>query len=129
MIDDPMGNSVACPFCSAAGATLGNPLAYALFDRYPVTPGHLLVLPRRHVADWFETTGEERVAIWALADEARALLLRTYQPDGFNLGVNVGEAAGQTIFHAHLHVIPRYRGDVANPRGGIRAVIPHRQQY
>jgi diadenosine tetraphosphate (Ap4A) HIT family hydrolase len=129
MIDDPMGNSVACPVCSAAGATLSNPLAYARFDRYPVTPGHLLVLPRRHVADWFETTGEERVAIWALADEARALLLRTYQPDGFNLGVNVGEAAGQTIFHAHLHVIPRYRGDVANPRGGIRAVIPHRQQY
>ena len=124
-----MTGTSSCPFCSSDGAVLTSGMAHALFDKYPVTPGHLLVVPRRHVADWFETTVEERVAMWALADEARELLLRAYRPEGFNLGVNVGEAAGQTVFHVHLHVIPRYRGDVPNPRGGIRAVIPERQIY
>ena len=112
-----------CPFCHAEGAVLANSLAYARFDIYPVARGHLLILPRRHVADWFETSMAERQDISALADEARELLIREYAPDGFNLGINVGEAAGQTVFHAHLHVIPRYRGDVKNPRGGVRAVI------
>lgn len=125
-----------CPFCHAAGAVLENALAFALPDRFPVTPGHLLLIPRRHVADWFETTPEERRALFALADEARALALREpgagpdrRRPDGFNLGVNAGEAAGQTVFHVHLHLIPRYKGDVANPRGGVRGVIPARQSY
>ena len=112
-----------CPFCNAGGAVLAAPLAYARFDKYPVSRGHLLIMPRRHVADWFETSTAERQQILALADEARALLLRKHAPEGFNLGINVGEAAGQTVFHAHLHVIPRYRGDVKNPRGGVRAVI------
>lgn len=124
-----MDSTDPCPFCTLEGAVLTSALAYARFDKYPVTPGHLLILPRRHVADWFETTPQERTAIWSLADEARELLRGGYAPDGFNLGVNVGESAGQTIFHAHLHVIPRYRGDVPDPRGGIRAVIPEKQQY
>ncbi len=125
-----------CPFCQPAGVVLENPLAFALPDRFPVTPGHLLLIPRRHVADWFETTPEERQALFALADEARALALRGpgagpdgRRPDGFNLGVNAGEAAGQTVFHVHLHFIPRYEGDVPNPRGGVRGVIPARQSY
>jgi diadenosine tetraphosphate (Ap4A) HIT family hydrolase len=124
-----MDRSSECPFCSFDGAVLESALAYACFDKHPVAAGHLLILPRRHVGDWFEINSDERAAIWVLADQARALLLRSYAPDGFNLGINVGEAAGQTIFHAHLHVIPRYRGDVPNPRGGIRAVIPGKQQY
>jgi diadenosine tetraphosphate (Ap4A) HIT family hydrolase len=124
-----VSNPDFCPFCSADRAVLTGALAYALFDKYPVAPGHLLVVPRRHVADWFETTFQERDALWALADEARNLLMRAYKPDGFNLGVNVGEAAGQTVFHVHLHVIPRYWGDVRSPRGGIRAVIPEKQSY
>ncbi len=89
----------------------------------------MLLIPRRHVADWFETTAEERHDLLALADAARALLIQERRPDGFNLGVNVGQAAGQTVFHVHLHLIPRYDGDVANPRGGVRAVIPLRQDY
>jgi len=89
----------------------------------------MLVIPWRHVSDWFETTDEERRDVLALADEARALLLRDRRPDGFNLGVNVGLAAGQTVFHVHLHLIPRYEGDVAEPRGGVRGVVPAKQNY
>ncbi len=108
---------------------LQNARAFALLDKSPVTPGHMLLVPRRHVGDWFETTADERRDLLALADEAREWLLRERAPDGFNLGVNVGEAAGQTVFHVHLHLIPRYKGDVANPRGGVRGVIPARQNY
>jgi diadenosine tetraphosphate (Ap4A) HIT family hydrolase len=118
-----------CPFCRPDGALLQNGLAFALPDKSPVTPGHMLLIPRRHVAGRFETAAEERRDLLALADEARAWLLKEYKPDGFNLGVNVGEAAGQTVFHVHLHLIPRYKGDVANPRGGVRGVIPARQNY
>ena len=118
-----------CPFCKAGPVVLKNRLAFALYDRSPVTPGHLLLIPWRHVSDWFETTDEERRDLFSLADEARALLLRERKPDGFNLGVNVGQAAGQTVFHVHLHLIPRYEGDVAKPRGGVRSVIPAKQNY
>ena len=124
-----MTGTSECPFCDAAGAVLATSLAYVRFDKHPAARGHLLILPRRHIADWFETLMAERQDIWALADEARDLLIREYAPDGFNLGINVGEAAGQTVFHAHLHVIPRYRGDVKNPRGGVRAVITDKQNY
>jgi diadenosine tetraphosphate (Ap4A) HIT family hydrolase len=118
-----------CPFCDPSQAVLQNGLSFALIDKFPVAPGHMLLIPRRHVRDWFDTTVEERRDLLALADEARARLIRERRPDGFNLGVNVGEAAGQTVFHVHLHLIPRYKGDVSNPRGGVRGVIPSRQNY
>lgn len=118
-----------CPFCHPSAAVLQNALAFALLDTSPVTPGHMLLIPRRHVADWFETMPEERRDLLALADEARAWLVREHRPDGFNLEVNVGEAAGQTVFHVHLHLIPRFKGDVPDPRGGVRGVIPARQNY
>jgi diadenosine tetraphosphate (Ap4A) HIT family hydrolase len=108
---------------------LENELAYVRRDLYPVSPGHLLIIPRRHVSDWFDLDITEREAILVLAEEARALLANECSPDGFNIGVNVGEAAGQTVWHAHLHLIPRYSGDVPNPRGGVRALIPSKQQY
>lgn len=118
-----MNNRSTCPFCHVEKAVLNHALACALFDKFPASRGHLLVLPRRHVADCFELTPAEREAVWSLAEQGHALLQREFAPDGFNLGVNVGQAAGQTIFHAHLHLIPRYRGDVPDPRGGVRAVI------
>ncbi len=118
-----------CPFCQPAHALMKNELAYAIRDKNPASPGHLLILPRRHVGDWFETTTEERIALFGLADAAKLWLEREFHPGGYNLGINVGELAGQTIFHVHLHVIPRYRGDVANPRGGVRGVIPSKQDY
>ena len=122
--------TAGCPFCNAAGlAILSNGLAFALPDRNPVSPGHLLLIPRRHVADWFDCRPEEQRALLDLAAQARTLILADRKPDGFNLGVNCGEAAGQTVFHVHLHFIPRYAEDVPDPRGGVRGVIPSRQRY
>ena len=92
-------------------------------------PGHLLILPRRHVAGFFDASANERAALIELLDAGKALLDERYRPDGYNIGVNVGAAAGQTVLHLHVHLIPRYRGDVAEPRGGVRGVIPARQNY
>jgi diadenosine tetraphosphate (Ap4A) HIT family hydrolase len=119
----------ACPFCAFEDAVLRSELAYARFDKYPVTEGHLLILPLRHVATWFEATADERAALLALVDEGKRMLDERHAPDGYNIGINVGVAAGQTVMHLHVHLIPRYRGDVADPRGGVRGVIPQRQHY
>ena len=104
-------------------------MAYVRFDKNPVTPGHCLIIPFRHVADYFATTMEERNAMLCLVDVAKQMLDRDFAPHGYNLGINVGVVAGQTVPHVHLHLIPRYPGDVANPRGGVRGVIPARQNY
>lgn len=118
-----------CPFCDAEEAVLSNALAYARFDKNPVNPGHLLILPRRHTSGFFDASAAERAALIELLDTGKALLDERFRPDGYNIGVNVGAAAGQTVMHLHLHLIPRYRGDVAEPRGGVRGVIPSRQDY
>jgi diadenosine tetraphosphate (Ap4A) HIT family hydrolase len=118
-----------CPFCSDVTAVLANDHAYALFDEYPVSPGHLLVVPYRHVPDFFLTTWAERQAMLALIDRAKAFLDGKFSPNGYNIGVNIGETAGQTVMHAHVHLIPRYTGDTPNPRGGVRGVIPAKQSY
>jgi diadenosine tetraphosphate (Ap4A) HIT family hydrolase len=105
-------------------------LAFAILDSYPVSPGHALVVPRRVIATWFEASSEERQAIFDLVDEVKRLLdARTPAPDGYNIGINCGEAAGQTVMHLHVHVIPRYRGDVPDPTGGVRHVIPGKGNY
>ncbi len=106
-----------------------NALAFAIFDGYPVSPGHALIIPKRLVATWFEATLEEQQAIMALVEVVKARLDREYQPDGYNIGINVGEAGGQTVFHLHVHLIPRYRGDMDDPRGGVRHVIPWKGNY
>jgi diadenosine tetraphosphate (Ap4A) HIT family hydrolase len=118
-----------CPFCASGDAVLENELAYARYDKYPVTPGHLLVLPRRHVATWFEASAEEQRALLGLVEAGKRLLDDLHRPDGYNIGINMGEAAGQTVMHLHVHLIPRYRGDTPDPRGGVRGVIPARQSY
>ncbi|RMD85355.1 MAG: HIT domain-containing protein, partial [Candidatus Dadabacteria bacterium] len=102
---------------------------FILKDLYPVSDGHMLVIPKRHVATWFDATPEERAALVRGIDEARRAIERERTPDGYNIGINVGEAAGQTVFHLHVHVIPRYHGDVENPRGGVRHVIRSRGDY
>lgn len=116
-----------CPFCTPPRIVHANALAFSCWDIAPASAGHLLIIPRRHEPDFMRIDAEELTAMWELLREGRALIERRYQPDGYNLGVNVGEAAGQTVAHAHLHVIPRYRGDVPNPRGGVRAVLPGAQ--
>ncbi len=118
-----------CIFCNREDAVIENDLAQVIHDGYPVSQGHLLVIPRRHVASWFEATPDERAALFDLVDRAREYLEQRYQPDGFNIGINVGEAAGQSVFHLHIHLIPRYTGDLENPKGGVRGVIPHKRIY
>jgi diadenosine tetraphosphate (Ap4A) HIT family hydrolase len=120
-----------CPFCSATADRVAfeGPLVRALWDAFPVSPGHLLVVPKRHVATWFDATEEERTAILKALDDAKALIDGQRGPDGYNIGINVGRAAGQTVFHLHVHLIPRYSGDVEDPRGGVRHVIPGKGNY
>ena len=123
---------MTCAFCEriAKGELVAhNHLAVAFFDAYPVSPGHCLIIPRRHEADFLVLSAVEHAAIWALVPQVRAYIETSGKPDGYNIGVNAGDAAGQTIGHAHLHVIPRRRGDVGDPRGGIRWVIPARAAY
>jgi len=122
---------VTCPFCHPEAERLvaSNEHALALGDGYPIAEGHTLVVPKRHAASLFDLSAEEQAAIWALATEVRNHLQAQLSPDGFNIGLNDGEAAGQTIPHAHIHIIPRRRGDVPDPRGGVRWVIPELAAY
>jgi diadenosine tetraphosphate (Ap4A) HIT family hydrolase len=113
-----------------AGRVAENDLAFAIRDRFPVTPGHTLVIPKRLVATWFDATLEEQHALLALVTEVKGTLdAGSPRPDGYNLGINIGEAAGQTVMHLHVHVIPRYHGDMDDPRGGVRHVIPEHGNY
>lgn len=120
-----------CPFCPPPPdhILIERPLAFVKRDAHPLTKGHALVIPRRHVASFFDTTAEERQAMFELLEEAKTLLDREHQPDGYNIGINNGPAAGQTVMHVHMHVIPRYLGDIGDPRGGIRMIIPERAKY
>ena len=106
-----------------------NDLAFAVFDGFPVNPGHVLVIPKRHVANYFELTKNELRAIQELLFLMKSRVEKEFHPDGFNIGINVGECAGQSVFHVHVHLIPRFKGDVENPRGGVRGVIPAKQKY
>ncbi len=126
-----MGDDPGSPFLSlpATAWLASNDLAFAIFDRYPVSEGHTLVIPKRLVASWWDATKAEQHALLALAEQVKQLLEGRYAPDGWNLGVNVGAAAGQTVDHLHLHLIPRYDGDVRDPRGGIRHAIPSRGNW
>jgi diadenosine tetraphosphate (Ap4A) HIT family hydrolase len=120
-----------CPFCGVetARAAWSSPLALAVWDLYPISLGHALVVPRRHVALWSELTPDEKAALTAGVDAVRALIDERYQPHAYNVGYNDGDAAGQTIPHFHVHVIPRYQGDVPDPRGGVRWVLPDKAAY
>lgn len=122
-----------CPYCrkmrTGEGVVAENELALAIKDEFPLNPGHTLVVPRRHVGDFFQLTEEEQAAIHALVRQMQASLQEQYRPAAFNVGLNNGPAAGQTIPHVHVHLIPRYLGDVPDPRGGVRWIIPERAPY
>lgn len=119
-----------CIFCHLDRPTIADSrLSVAFFDGYPVSRGHALVVPRRHVATIWDLDGDEYADAFALAREVKNILYRQFKPDGFNIGVNSGEAAGQSVWHAHIHVIPRYTADVPNPRGGVRNIIPGMGNY
>lgn len=120
-----------CPFCTLPPERIvgSNDQAVWIRDGFPVSPGHSLVIPKRHVASFFEVTVEERTVMLALLDEARAAAEVEFNPDGFNIGINDGPAAGQTVPHLHIHLIPRFNGDQVDPRGGVRWVIPDKADY
>jgi diadenosine tetraphosphate (Ap4A) HIT family hydrolase len=120
-----------CPFCEVEGARVldQNDLAIAIADAFPVSRGHMLVVSRRHVADFFQLSDAEIGAICQLLLRIQGRLATDYSPDGYNLGVNVGTAAGQTVMHVHVHLIPRFVGDVPEPHGGVRNIFPGKGPY
>jgi diadenosine tetraphosphate (Ap4A) HIT family hydrolase len=120
-----------CPFCYPAQENLvaDNTYAVARWDGFPIAEGHTLIIPRRHVASFFECTIEERMAMISLLDVIKEKIDRLYNPDGYNIGLNNGEAAGQTVMHVHMHLIPRYAGDKPDPRGGVRWIFPDKAAY
>ena len=119
-----------CLFCTdPQGVSQHRELAYSARDTYGVSPGHTLVIPKRHVASFFELTPEEVTACMELINEEKTSIDKEFSPDGYNIGVNVGPAAGQSIYHVHIHIIPRYTGDVENPQGGVRHVIAKKAHY
>ena len=120
-----------CPFCtlSAERIVLANEFAVVIRDSFPVSPGHTLIIPKRHVGSFFDVTGDERKAMLALLDSAKLGLDAAFHPDGYNVGINDGAAAGQTVPHLHLHLIPRYAGDSEDARGGVRWIFPHKAKY
>jgi diadenosine tetraphosphate (Ap4A) HIT family hydrolase len=120
-----------CPFCNPDPSSVrdSNAACLAIRDGFPVSPGHTLLIPKRHAGSFFDLTGEERKALLDLLDAVKRALDSEYHPNGYNIGVNDGPAAGQTVPHVHVHLIPRYKGDCEEPRGGIRWVIPERAKY
>ncbi|MDO9066996.1 MAG: HIT family protein [Deltaproteobacteria bacterium] len=131
-----------CPFCilDTTRIIAANGHAIAIYDGFPVSPGHMLIIPKRHIVSFFEATRDEQAAMLDLLAEMRQLLLNPSQPpfvkgrslqipDGFNIGINDGIAAGQTVMHLHIHLIPRYAGDAADPRGGVRWIMPETAPY
>lgn len=120
-----------CPFCTLPVSRIVEENGHAVLiqDGYPVSPGHSLVIPKRHIGSFFEVTELERAALFALLDRAKARVAQQHRPSGYNIGINDGAAAGQTVPHLHIHLIPRYDGDQADPRGGVRWVIPEKADY
>ena len=122
-----------CVFCKIiknCGEIIAeNELSIAFYDSFPVSDGHTLIIPKRHAETYFDLTKEEMASMLELSKEVKAILDKKYKPDGYNVGFNVGEYGGQTVMHCHMHVIPRYKGDIENPRGGIRKIIKMKTNY
>ena len=117
------------PFLEKKERLLENEVGFVIYDGYPVSKGHCLIVPHRVYSDYFESTNEEVIGLQKLVLETKKILDEKFQPDGFNVGINSGETGGQTVPHVHIHLIPRYKGDMENPRGGVRGVIPSKQKY
>ena len=123
--------AIDCPFCNIEQDRIlwENDQAFVIYDGYPVSTGHALVIPKRHIGSFFETGTEERNALLAGLDYAKQIIDNDYGPAGYNIGINDGQVAGQTVAHLHIHVIPRYQDDVEDPRGGVRWIFPDKAKY
>ncbi len=128
-----MAESIQCIFCQVSGSSEileENDLAFAVYDKFPVTKGPIFIIPKRHFPDFFDITSDEHQAVFVLLKMMRSRLLASDPSiDGFNVGINAGTAAGQTVPHCHIHLIPRRSGDIDIPRGGVRGVIPEKRVY
>jgi diadenosine tetraphosphate (Ap4A) HIT family hydrolase len=127
---DNMSGRIDCIFCHVDSPILAETkLSFAILDHFPVSDGHTLIIPKRHVKSIWEMTPEEFSDAFTLVRQIKEVVQEKFKPQGFNVGVNCGEAAGQTVFHAHIHLIPRYTADVPSPRGGVRNIIPGKGDY
>lgn len=125
-----VNKSSKCIFCSPKREILTETgKVYAIFDGYPISKGHVLVIPKKHSLNYFDLNLNEQTSLWITVNRVKNILAGRFQPDGFNIGINCNEAGGQTIFHTHIHIIPRYKGDVKYPRGGVRNLIPKKGNY
>ena len=124
-----------CPFCKIERLINKDRIVYqddtwiAIYDNYPVSEGHVLLIPKRHVETFFNLNMVEFGSLGVTIGIIKMILDKKFHPDGYNIGANSGEVAGQTVMHCHIHIIPRYKGDMENPRGGVRGVIPEKQKY
>jgi diadenosine tetraphosphate (Ap4A) HIT family hydrolase len=124
-----------CPFCNIEKTADKSRIVYqddtwiAIYDNYPVSQGHVLLIPKRHVETFFNLNMIELGSLGVTIGIIKMILDKKFHPDGYNIGANCGEAAGQTVMHCHIHIIPRYKGDMDNPRGGVRGCIPEKQKY
>ncbi len=121
--------SSTCFFCHLDDIISQNNLVLTIRDAYPISQGHTLIIPKRHIASFFEATQEEQIALLQALQAAKKELSQQYAPDGYNIGINDGLAAGQTVMHLHIHLIPRYHGDCPDPRGGVRWIFPQKVVY
>lgn len=126
-----MANNITCPFCNLPSERFihSNDYGLVIRDGFPVSPGHTLIIPKRHVDSFFNLNAEERIGLLGLLDIAKAGIDQEFSPNAFNIGVNDGPAAGQTVPHLHIHLIPRFVGDLPDPRGGVRWIIPEKAKY
>ena len=130
-----MSSPVSCPFCDIASdpkhvrVIAQNDHAFLVRDGFPVSDGHSLIIPRRHIGSFFDAAVDERHALLELVDQAKLLIDTEFGPDAYNIGINDGPAAGQTVPHLHIHLIPRYENSMADPRGGVRWVVPEKAPY
>ena len=120
-----------CQFCSLPQSRVidSSPLGLVIRDAFPISPGHTLIIPKRHVGSFFDLEANERAELLALLCQAKVVADKEFSPQGYNIGINDGAAAGQTVPHLHLHLIPRFEGDLPDPRGGVRWVIPEKAKY
>ena len=124
-----MDKNNSCIFCNPSKVIVNGQYAYSRLDEFPVSKGHCLVIPKRHVKTLWELTDEELKDLYTVMKQTDDWIFEWYHPDGENIGINEGYAAGQTVEHLHIHIIPRYQGDVSDPTGGVRGVIPWKQRY
>lgn len=131
LIMDALNSSSQCVFCHLTHIriVLVNQVGLVIRDAFPVSSGHTLVIPKRHVGSFFELETDEQLGLLTLLNEAKLALDAEFHPQGYNIGINDGPAAGQTVPHLHIHLIPRYEGDLPDPKGGVRWIFPDKARY